>query len=363
MNTGRDLRKKAISLFLNTNVSHCQYTQCTSSTAETPLLTHTMAPDNFIDFTTVSVFRKEDWMGKRYPASNVPTRLAEFRNAALAIPATSRWTLLPDVNLSVDAFVALSLPTAQAALISIRAETCFVKTRPTNDVSCLKTRKLPSLEFVEDAERRIGQGLLDGAQSIEDPAFNGDGLPFWTIQFWKEMHHALAAQLAWEKSFRWLEKYKTGSNSEGELNRTQRHVSSLGRRAPLLAPGASTGTTTLDLTRFLSDRMLTTTLVDLIVEDIAGWVRCNEALSEKFEIMTLVFMHEIEKAKDEDYYKAISPTFLHRLEQRLRGSKKILLFPVHVPLRVHFIAFEIDFQTRTLSYGESCHHTYRVVYS
>jgi hypothetical protein len=311
-----------------------------------------MSSSDFVDLTEDPGFRKEDWMGKIYPTVDVPADLQEFCNAALEIPAAHRSTLLPNTTLSVNAFVELSLPTAQATLISIRAETCFINAKPTNDVSCLKTRKLPSLEFVEDAEKHIGQALLNGAQSIEDPAFKGEGLPFWTIQFWKEMHRTAEAQSIWKRSICWLEKINTGMGEQGELTQTRKHLSSLAWRAQALVPASSTGLATLDFARLLSNQMLTTSLVDIMVEHIAGWVGHDEVLSEKFEVVTLVFMHEIEKAKGEDYYEKKSPTYLHKLEERLRGSDKSLLFPVHLPRRIHFIAFEINFRTQTILYGE-----------
>ena len=57
----------------------------------------------------------------------------------------------------------------------------------------------PSLEFVQDVEAHLGQAILDGAQSIEDPAYKGGGLPFWTIRYWKEMHVVSQAQARWKK--------------------------------------------------------------------------------------------------------------------------------------------------------------------
>ena len=118
-------------------------------------------------------------------------------------------------------------------------------------------------------------------------------------------------------------------------------------------PGAGTYTTTQDFVRLLSDEMLNTTLVDIMVEHVANWVRADEVLSEKFEVVSLVFMNDIQKVTSPDDYKKKSPGFLHKLEGRLKGSSKILLFPVHLLVRVHFDAFEIDYKNRSISYGES----------
>jgi len=92
----------------------------------------------------------------------------------------------------------------------------------------------------------------------------------------------------------------------------------------------------------MSNQMLTTTLVDIMVEHIGAWVKADKARSDNFEVVSLVFMNDIEKAKSVDDYQKKSPGFLHKLEQRLKGSSKVLLFPVHLPSGTHFDGFEID---------------------
>src|ERR1700683_1685049 len=97
-----------------------------------------MASDGIIDFTVDPVFKKEDWMGKRYPTSNVPRGLSKFRDAALEIPIAYRKALLPDPSLNVLAFIACSLPKTRATLISFGAKSNFTKAKPTENVFCLR---------------------------------------------------------------------------------------------------------------------------------------------------------------------------------------------------------------------------------
>jgi hypothetical protein len=238
-----------------------------------------MAPDNVIDFTKPQVFRKEEWMGKIYPTSKAdePLELSDFRNAALEIPVVHRKALLPDPTLSVDAFVKLHLPPIQAALISFGAKSWFSTRKPTEDVSCLKTRKLPSREFIADAEAHLGQALLDGAESIQDPAYKGEGLPVWAIAYWKEMLAATEALEAWKKSIVWLQNYSTKTGVQSDIDQTQKHLRSLAWGERTLAPGASTGTTTRSFSLLLSNQMLNTTLVDIMVKHIGAWVRTDQA--------------------------------------------------------------------------------------
>ena len=313
------------------------------------LLSHIMAPNSIIDITKPRVFKKEEWMGKIYPEKvDEPLELRDFRDAAFKIPMIHREALF---GLSVEAFVQLHLPPTQAALISFSAKLWFSTKKPTENVSCLKARKLPSCEFVADAEAHLGQALLDGAESIEDPAYKGEGLPVWAIEYWKEMYAAADAQEVWKKSIVWLQKYGTGTGTHPDINQAQKYLHSLAWGERTLAPGTSTGTTTQSFSMLLSNQMLNTTLVDIMVEWIGARVRADKAQSDKFEVVSLVFMNDIKKASSADDYKKRSPGFLHKLEQRLRGSSKVLLFLAHLLKRTHFDGFEIDFKRRTLSYG------------
>jgi hypothetical protein len=319
-----------------------------------------MAADNIIDFTKPRVFRKDDWMGKIYPASKAdePPELSDFRDAALEIPVVHRKALLPDPSLSVDAFVKLHLPLTQAALISFGAKSWFSKKKPTENVSCLKTRKLPSRKFVAEAEAYLGQALLDGTESIEDPVYKGGGLLMWAIGYWREMYTVAEALETWKKSIAWLQEYNTKTGAQPDIDQAQTHLYSLAWGERTLVPGTSTGTTTQSFSTVLSDEMLNTTLVDMMVEHIGAWVRADKTRSDKFEVVSLVFINDIEKASSADDYQKRSPGFLHKLEQRLRGSSKVLLFPAHLPKRRHFDGFEIDFKERTLAYGMFPTHIY-----
>src|SRR5882762_8389184 len=186
-----------------------------------------MPSNSVIDYTADPVFRKEEWMGKKYPASDVPHGLSKFRDAALAIPTTLRRELLPDPGLSIHAFIALTLPTAPVKLISSKAQSYFSEAKPTKNVLCLRTRKLPSLEFIKSAEEFLGQALLNGAQSILDPAYKGEGSPLWTIQYWREMHDILKAQARWRRGDVWLQNRSTGTSAQPDIDQARQHLSSL----------------------------------------------------------------------------------------------------------------------------------------
>jgi hypothetical protein len=98
--------------------------------------------------------------------------------------------------------------------------------------------------------------------------------------------------------------------------------------------------------------MLTTTLVDMIVEELSADVRSDPVLSMKYQIVNLTFIMEIEKAKDKEYWQKKSPPYLRRLEEKLKGSDKCLEFPVYLATDKHFNAFETNYKEQKICYGK-----------
>jgi hypothetical protein len=66
----------------------------------------------------------------------------------------------------------------------------------------------------------------------------------------------------------------------------------------LCTPGKINYVSAEELTRMLSDRMLTKSLVDTMVNKLSADVWNNPALSTKYKIINLTFITEIEKGKD-----------------------------------------------------------------
>jgi hypothetical protein len=324
-----------------------------------------MAPDAIYDLSEDHIFDKNHWVrlhGKNYPteASEVPPELQAFRDAAMKIPDTYRMDLIPASDLSIQSLLSIDLPAKRVTLVSVSASKQFTSDTPLTDVSCLKTRKLPSIEFVTDAAKNFGQALLNDAQGIIDPNYKGQGLPVWAVQYWIEMHQVLMMRALWKGNLDWLDSHSKGSGVQGSLDQTRALLLALpwtvelhaeGSRYPPI-PGGIIYTSAEDLTRMLSDRMLLNSLVDVMVETIAARVRGDLALSMKYEIVDLIFFAEISKAEEKNYWRKKSSPYLRRLEEKLKGSGKRLVFPVHLVAEKHFNAFEIDYASKKICYGK-----------
>jgi hypothetical protein len=300
----------------------------------------------------VPAFSTAEWIsqGRTYPADNSPfPELVAFHAAALAIPHHAR-DFLPTPSLSIKQFLSLKLPITAATLVHRSAKQCFGCELPTEDVSCLRTRRIPSKDFVNNANKAFGQALLDGAQSFADPHYKGSPLPLWVVTFWIEMHKVLNARSVWEKTDHWLKAKRDGTARDVVIDQCYAHLDSLGWNAKAAVPGGVE--TTLEFADLLSDRMIHRTTMDIMVRDIADRVLQDKARSEEFEIVGLGFMYDIEKAKSADDYARKSPPYLYRLEEKLKSSRKKLLFPVHLPKDLHYDGFTIDYYAKEISYGE-----------
>ena len=300
----------------------------------------------------VPAFSTAEWIGqgRTYPVDNSPfPELAAFHTAALAIPRHGS-NFLPSPCLSIQQLLSLELPTTAATLVHRSAKQCFCPQPPTEDLSCLQTRRIPSKGFVNDANKAFGQALLDGAQSFADPHYKGSPLPLWVVNFWTEMHKVLDARSVWEKTNHWLKANRDGTARDVVIDQCHAHLDVLGWNAKTSVPGGVE--TTLEFAELLSDRMIHGTIIDTMVRNIADRVDHDETRSKEFEIAGLGFMHNIKQANSADDYERKSPRYLCRLEEKLRSSKKKLLFPVHLPEERHYDGFMIDYRAKEISYGE-----------
>ena len=127
-----------------------------------------------IDVDSPAILNESEWIGKgkcylTIP-EEVPEALRNYRSLHLEIPRSSAQTLLPDVNLTVKDLIEKSLPKASHGLVFKPPKSCYKILEPNQDVDCLRYRALPAEAFVHAAMKDLGQALLDGNKSVEDPA-------------------------------------------------------------------------------------------------------------------------------------------------------------------------------------------------
>lgn len=297
---------------------------------------------------------QKKWLGQKCPPQNLPPDLEQMCSLALEVPAVMRATLLPDPELDVLSFLRRTWPRAQssATLFNRKAEMFYIKTIPSGGDLDIVGQELPSRDFVARARDHLGQALMDGSCSIIDPMNRRQRLPIWVVQYWQEAHDMIleitAAQKVWGSALEWLDAH----NDDSEMMKSCHDaLAQLPWSETAIAKGFATSTRTTAFARILSDHQLTTTLVDVFINIIADIVRSDPKLDETFEIVDLVFMFEINKAQHSNHWHQESRKYLRKLEDKMAATPKTLLFPMHLPERIHFVSSAIDFKKQTIAYG------------
>lgn len=91
-----------------------------------------------------------------------------------------------------------------------------VSARTPTDI--LADRNLPPRPFVDKLYSNFRQAILDGMQSVTDPAYAGSRLPLWIICFWVEMWKMHDIYECWRGGLQWLDQKVTSkSGKEAEL--------------------------------------------------------------------------------------------------------------------------------------------------
>lgn len=156
------------------------------------------------------------------------------------------------------------------------------------------------------------------------------------------MHKVLDAREKWAASVRWLDAHTDQSARREEMNKCRSHLDTLGWNVPMMNLGGYG--TTVAFASILADSMVEGYLLDVMVLDLAQRIEADQQLSGGFGVASLTFLDMLGKAyKEWDRPGFQYPVYLERLEQKLKGRKKIFLFPGHLPDKKHYIGLRVDF--------------------
>ncbi|KAH7904197.1 hypothetical protein BJ138DRAFT_1107029, partial [Hygrophoropsis aurantiaca] len=221
---------------------------------------------------------------------------------------------------------------------------------PDQNYTYLKTRSIPSDDFLSKLYATSGQAWLDGAQSIIDPRYNEgrDRLPLWSVNLWRRLSLTIRAQSTWRNCDNWL------ANSARTAASTLTMASARDLFAALPWDADMGGNcTTLEFTRFLGTAWISDELEDMMMTHLIE--RARRGLTATISVLVggVAISEAVKRgALRMNYTKRGSP-LLYRYEVQIisLGIRK-LYFPLHVNGN-HWIAIGIDFQEKAVSYGDS----------
>ncbi|KAG2357521.1 hypothetical protein BDR07DRAFT_1380056 [Suillus spraguei] len=242
--------------------------------------------------------------GKKFPLTtpSTPYALQQLCTAVLTVPTKILEQILPPKDISVKDFI--DFPVPNISMLCSEGSITFREGLPTSEV--LPTTELPRMTDVTVLRDKFGQALLDGKCSIFDPRFKDKLLPLWTIEFWWQLHLVHNSQAQWKNAQRWIQRLANAN---------------------------------LDVHIF---REAANQLCKL---------PANDTDQTDFVIASTDFSDALLSAKTISYH---DKPHIKLLEFENAAKKyRYLCAPVHLSLESHFIAFEIDFQSRTFQYGDS----------
>ncbi|KAF8814925.1 hypothetical protein BYT27DRAFT_7010209, partial [Phlegmacium glaucopus] len=122
-------------------------------------------------------------------------------------------------------------------------------------------------------------------------------------------------------------------------------------------PGAASQATTFDFAGLLASHWISGTHIDMMIQNLSEHNESNEVLDALIIIENLRFMNDINKATAIDDHNEPLTKFLGRLEHRIKlNNSEMLLFPAHMEKMKHWVAVQVDFKAKTISYGDSLAH-------
>ncbi|KAJ3911654.1 hypothetical protein F5877DRAFT_55051 [Lentinula edodes] len=269
---------------------------------------------------------------KQLDAKNIPPDVTAYISRTKDIPPSVA-DLLPAKHMPVMEFLTVSLPSVRRDLVYPKASLWFSH-EPQNcsDFSALLDQFIPSKSLVEDLLKAQDQAVLDGCLSIVDPDHPVQRFPLFLGTLLKTAHEAREAQADWRNCMDWLDEQSEVSASS-EINIAKQNLQSLPWNAPLDLTFASTGSTTLHFSRFLSERWMSSNLVDLMVGHLSDRLEKDEGLDSQVTFEPLRFMEYLKHPEQHE-------NALRRICWGLENKKRVL-FVSHWQKKHHWIALKV----------------------
>ena len=318
--------------------------------------------NNIIDLDEPPTFRREEWIGqnKAYSRKDLPYFVIDACTKALAIPSREM-TKFPAQNISVTDLLKKFLPPRSSALITSKPSTWFSKEKPHSNLDCLVDRPIPSDDFLDKLNDDTGQAWLDGAQSIIDQRFNDgrDRLPLFAVTYWREMSRVVRARTAWMKCERWLGVTPDPRIQNEDMTQVfddaRAFLPGLGWDTPVSA--LDTRLSTMEFTKLLGSEWISTSLVQMMVDNLCTRVRADPQVASSTIIGGPGFAQTLDHAfLDKKIYSRTTTPLLCRYEQHIKDTNmEHFYFPAHVNTN-HWITVYTNFKKQEFSYGEClCH--------
>ncbi|KAG7095522.1 hypothetical protein E1B28_006260 [Marasmius oreades] len=307
-------------------------------------------------------FEKLQWIGRgvRFDTKTLPSYVRLYCAHELKIPMKVMENLFPSDSLPIPIFMSYKLPMPSQALIFPNSDRYVSSEPPNNDGTALASFDLPPKELVEKLRSPgwLEQNILDGIQSIANPSYPGDRFPLWSVEAWHEFYKAVEKQRKWRQCSQWLSEHaRRPTATQLFVLEAQKYLGQLGWNESLDLPGSGTHDTTFQFSRLVSDLKIDGTLIDLMCHQLMERLENNELVDSELMIANRALMHNVNGAQKERDHLEPRTKYLKHLAMQIKALKtRYLVFPAFNEEIQHWLAFQIDFVQKNISYGDSLAH-------
>ncbi|KAF5384382.1 hypothetical protein D9615_003130 [Tricholomella constricta] len=301
-------------------------------------------------------FIEAEWIGvgKKYPR-NTPGFIARALNRLLSIPPTF-CDKFPLRESPVSMLLSYPIPSQSDEFLFVGALKWFSHKPPSVNPRSLLNQWMPSSHELKQLRKAVGQAWFDGHYSIVnllDP--DSECLPFWCISFWDLLLKIREGQEMLKKAWKWCgkEMEKMRKNGDYDAVDTLEQVKErFGRLAWDAGMDFEKGMVkTLGLSHLLGPEQLTDSDLNMMVQVLTERLPPDS----KFVIASLTLTYDILNidTKMKLAKNKYDRTVLKRYENLVKTKGiQAIFFPLHVDTN-HWIVGKIDFQSDTVSYGDS----------
>lgn len=286
---------------------------------------------------------ESEWIntGRPYPSKDTPQCVLDARRRVLVIPQKYA-DCLPSPETSILLLLAMPLPSQDTDLIVPKGEALFSQLPPTEQLSAIRTRTLPSQSYLQALEASFSDQWFKGAQSIMDTRYTDSRLPLYGLTYWRQMAKARRSQRVWRMADEWMQR-----SSRDAVDKARNGLAVIAWGNQYRAFGAAVSLDIESLAIILSSGWYNDEHIDLFMAQAAEEVRCNPALARTTIIAGLGLAAVIASPVQQKQSK-----LLRRYTTCFKtGGCEHLLFPAHVNNN-HWVAIEVNFRKREIAYGE-----------
>ena len=222
---------------------------------------------------------------------------------------------------------------------------------PEKAYTLVMRRTVPSLATLDQLEGAFGQQWFNGAKSICDPRYNrgAEPLPLWTLTLWRVLHKLISSQQNWREAYQHVSYWIKSPAVAKEFSTTKSVFGSCGWNAEIIHGG--TEFTTAKFAQLLQNCQLCDDITQVMTHQLQSRLAKEDQCREHLLAASRFYM--VLEVLTRPKYKNLDniPLSLRVVEEAVQRNPNLKLwFPVlH---RQHEVAVCIDFQARTLAYGE-----------